>query len=206
MKKTVPRFGKSEQLLMLTIERPSFQKKVLQIRELCHIPLKGFPSPKEAAKWDMDLLTDISNIKQLNHEVRQLLIEHKLPENVKDQIDHYIRFGTYGFTESLNIIGIYDKRLKRDRLYLEIFNHTSLEDVKAAWSRVTKAKKFLADYQSQPYRELGNLKLEKRASELKQSGHKLKEIARIFEDEDLGIYSESYISKLITRYKRRIKA
>lgn len=211
------RFRKSRQKLSILVTHPEFKKRIKALRKKWKIPSDGFKTEKQSKKWHKSIIDKSDKmlekkvalskipINEFNKDLRNIIIFFKLPSHYLSTIEFYIKFNKIATPENFVVNLEYKPKFKRKELSIQIFSNTTIKDIKRAWQRVQRFKKYLPDYEEGRFREVPTLEIQKKAYLLKKEGKTLEQIADLFQEKGLGNFGYVEISVLINRYRKKLQ-
>lgn len=186
---------RAKQKTKLLLARPDFQKDILILRKKWKIPSYGLTNEEER-----QLNLHLTNV--FNNDIWSIVRKYRLSPRWHNGIKHYLLFN-----DPKNMhksIGIPVKINWEDgirRIFLEIDDDTTLNDLKQVWSWARKMKR---GKPTGKFREIENFDRDKRAFELKKEGKNSEEILNIIEIEFGETLDYNHLNIIINRYKKRL--
>jgi hypothetical protein len=145
-----PKYNRAQ----ILIKDPLFQRLMARIRKDfvdlgCPLPKGGFSTNEEFTSWKDKYfkLREKRSKKTSFYEIsfREILIENDINPNdkfYKEFLREHLFFGQHEpKTTPLEIKATFNKKTKKEELYVQIFSHTTLKDIEGAWKAIEKEKR-----------------------------------------------------------------
>ena len=170
------------------------------------IRLKKERKFREAEELSRDL-NNTSPVNAFRITIKNLLRKYKIPLRWNDSIRRYTLFNDIN---NMWLPGglLIQERMDEDnglmRLYIEIDDDTTLEDIKQGWQRVKYHQKKLHSRTRDKFQPIKEFERDKKAYELDRQGKSLKEIVKTLFNESGETYEWTEASKFIERHRKKI--
>lgn len=160
----------------------------------------------EAEKIEREL-NNAAPINALRIAIKNLLKKYKIPLSWEHAVYRYLLFND--IDNMMQPIGIsihkeIDNEIDLERMYIEIEDSTTLEDIKQEWKTIKYHQSKLNAHVKKKFQPIKEFERDKRAYELHREGKSLKEVVNILSDETGEVYEWYDISKFIERHRKKI--
>lgn len=190
------------ELLLVT---PAFQEKVRLFRKKWNIPENGMEQKDDVVnQW----IKSTQKRSGYPKDIETMLREFKLALHYKSRLIPYLLFGKVSEDDKSSRVSIFSESPKggTDRLYLEIFRDTRLQDIQEKWLDIELQQVMMFGRPERKREKAAkNFERDKRIYELKCLGKKSTEIGTIIKEEFGGrklCYDE--VNKIHSKMQKRV--
>lgn len=189
------------ELLLVT---PTFQEKVRLFRKKWHIPENGMEQKNDVVNQWIESAQKRSGYPE---DIETMLREFKLALHYKSRLIPYLLFGKVSENDKSSRVRMFSESPEggTNRLYLEIFRDTRLQDIQEKWLDIELQQVMMFGRPERKREKAAkNFERDKRIYELKCLGKKSTEIGTIIKEEFGGrklCYDE--VNKIHSKMQKR---
>lgn len=150
---------------------------------------------------------DSSPYRLYKNEIFKLAKKHKLSPEWEKYLENYIIFNDLEMIEwnaEINFDIQTDKFNDKRKIVINIYEDTTIDDIKAIWPRITKVQESLLSHKKTKRQPMQQFERDKLAYEMKHNGYSLKSIAKELNEKYNANYLDFEIPKFVKRHKKKV--